>query len=350
MKKIIGKYGIGLLSAMLLCIGLISCRDENNEQQISLSAPEIQSISASLNEDGQPSDLSPAAFGYAGNTYVIQGSGFSTLQKISFNGKEAVFNPNLVTDNTIFVTIHQDTPYADASNKVQIVTKYGQTEYDFVVAPPAPVFDSYNSINPQTGDLITLYGNYFLDPVVKIGEQEVEVVSSTLTEIKARVPADAMHKLVSVTTMSGTATAPQAIGSALYDDALQGDAGHWTWSGNAIVTDHQDDAAQGVQSMKIAMGGWDGADFKFTPRDVTPYKAFRIRIKSMTDNPDAKLVLVFGGWAYQITKSVGSDWTSIEIPFSEIGNPTTFDQITFQEAGNFGGNTLLIDDMGFVLK
>ena len=45
------------------------------------------------------------------------------------------------------------------------------------------------------------------------------------------------------------------------------------------------------------------------------------------------------------------EYTSqLEIPFSDIGNPTTFDQITFQESGNFGGNTILIDDMGFVLK
>ena len=51
-----------------------------------------------------------------------------------------------------------------------------------------------------------------------------------------------------------------------------------------------------------------------------------------------------------VYKRQGTDWTYIEIPFSDIGNPTTFDQITFQESGNFGGNTILIDDMGFVLK
>jgi len=53
---------------------------------------------------------------------------------------------------------------------------------------------------------------------------------------------------------------------------------------------------------------------------------------------------------HQIVKKFSTEWTYIEIPFSEIGDPTTFDQLTLQESGGFGGNTILFDDMGFVLK
>jgi len=49
----------------------------------------------------------------------------------------------------------------------------------------------------------------------------------------------------------------------LYDDILQGDTGHWSWSGTPIITDYTADKFQGEKSMKIAFGGWDGADFKF---------------------------------------------------------------------------------------
>ena len=350
--KINNKNILRLIFAFTLTLLLFSCRDNNEDvnQDVTTAAPVITSISPSLDANGQPSDLSSVKMGYAGNIYVIRGSGFSTLQHIYFNDKESVFNPNLVTENTIFVTVDQDTPYSNASNKLKLVTKYGTTEYDFIIAPPAPLFTSFGSINASAGDTITLYGNYFLDPVVKVGDTEATVVSSTLTEIKVIMPANSANKYVSVTTLSGTVTAPQAVGSALYDDVLQGDAGHWTWSGAPIVTNYTEDKYQGAQSMKIPFGGWDGADFKFNSRDVSQYKAFRIRVKSTSSNAAASLKLVFGGWAYQITKTITSDWTYIEIPFSEIGNPTTFDQITFQESGGFGGNTILIDDMGFVLK
>ncbi|MNL67306.1 hypothetical protein D3C87_1918750 [compost metagenome] len=89
---------------------------------------------------------------------------------------------------------------------------------------------------------------------------------------------------------------------------------------------------------------------KFNSRDVSKYKAFRVKVRSISANTDAKITFVFGGWAYQIQKSLASTWTTIEIPFSAIGNPTTFDQLTLQESGNFGGNTILMDDMGFVIK
>lgn len=349
MKNYIRK-GFGyIVFLMLVVLTWTSCRNDDDEK-ISTSAPTIDLVSASVEQNGQPATITPTKQGYAGNTYIIQGKGFSTLQHIYFNDTESAFNPNFVTDTNIIVTINQNTPYANASNKMKLVTKYGTLEYDFVVAPPAPVFTSYTPINANAGDTITLYGNFFLNPVVKVGGVNATIISSSLTQIKAVLPANSNDKLVSVTTISGTSTASQAVGSALYDDILQGDTGHWSWSGTPIITDFTADKFQGEKSMKIVFGGWDGADFKFASRDVSKYKAFRIRLKSTVDNSDASLKLVFGGWAFQIIKKIGTDWTYIEIPFSDIGNPTTFDQITFQESGNFGGNTILIDDMGFVLK
>ena len=346
MKYLIKNYSL-IFSLLISLLFIAACEDDSD--RISFT-PEITLVSATVDENGQAVPITPTTQGYAGNTYIIQGKGFSTLQHIYFNDTESTFNPNFVTDNNIIVTINQNTPYANASNKIKLVTKYGTLEYDFVVAPPAPVFTSYDPINAKAGETITLYGNFFLNPVVKVGDATATILSSSLTEIKAVLPANSDDKRVSVTTISGTTTASQPVGSALYDDILQGDTGHWSWSSTPIITDYTADKFQGEKSMKIAFGGWDGADFKFASRDVSKYKAFRIRLKSTIDNSDASLKLVFGGWAFQIIKKIGTDWTYIEIPFSDIGNPTTFDQITFQESGSFGGNTILIDDMGFVLK
>lgn len=328
-----------------MVMGVFSSCD-NDDSSGSSGAPVITSISKSVE-----GDLVPVTVGDPKNYYIIQGTGLSTVTKIYFNDFDTYFNPTLVTDTAIFVLIDEKTPYADASNKLKLVTKQGTILYDFVVAPPTPKFDSYNSINAAEGDIVTIYGDYFLDPVVKVGTTQAEIVSSSLTEIKFKMPASSMDKYVSVTNISGTTTSEEAVGSALYDDVIQGDAGHWMWSGSDVFdTNFKDDIIQGEAAIKFVFGGWNGADMKFNSRDISKYKAFRVKVKSVSTSSDASVIFVFGGWAYQIKKPLTNKWTTIEIPFSDIGNPTTFDQLTLQESGGFGGNTILMDDMGFVLK
>ncbi len=328
-----------------MVMGVFSSCD-NDDSSGSSGAPVITSISKSVE-----GDLVPVTVGDPKNYYIIQGTGLSTVTKIYFNDFDTYFNPTLVTDTAIFVLIDEKTPYADVSNKLKLVTKQGTILYDFVVAPPTPKFDSYNSINAAEGDIVTIYGDYFLDPVVKVGTTQAEIVSSSLTEIKFKMPASSMDKYVSVTNISGTTTSEEAVGSALYDDVIQGDAGHWMWSGSDVFdTNFKDDIIQGEAAIKFVFGGWNGADMKFNSRDISKYKAFRVKVKSVSTSSDASVIFVFGGWAYQIKKPLTNKWTTIEIPFSDIGNPTTFDQLTLQESGGFGGNTILMDDMGFVLK
>ncbi|WKL43722.1 IPT/TIG domain-containing protein [Flavobacterium sp. ZE23DGlu08] len=346
MKKLKIKYLLSFLMIASIFSVLSSCsNDDNNGSASSVLA--IESVSKS-----EAGDLVATDFGFANNVYIIKGSGFSSVQKIYFNDTDTYFNPTLVTDTAIFVTIDINTPYANASNELKIVTKTGSITYPFVVAPPAPVLlYGFTPINAAEGDVVTIYGNFFLEPVVTFGTTATPVISSSLTEIKVKVPANSNSKYVTVTTISGSATSTSAVGSALYDDALQGDTGHWMWNGaDTFDTNFTSDKAQGLKSIKFIFGGWNGADMKFASRDVSKYKAFRVRVKSISTNADASIKFVFGGWAYQITKPFSTDWTYIEIPFSEIGNPTTFDQLTLQESGGFGGNTILMDDMGFVLK
>ncbi len=347
MKNIKIKFLLPLFAMTVMVLGLFSaCSNDDSASGGSSGAPSITSVAKAVE-----GDLVPVKVGDPKNYYIISGTGLSTVTKIYFNDFDTYFNPTLVTNTAIFVLIDEKTPYANSSNKLKVVTKQGTILYDFVVAPPTPKFDSFNSINAAAGDVVTVYGDYFLNPTVKVGTSDVPVISSTLTEIKFKMPANAIDKYVTVTNISGSTTSEEAIGSALYDDALQGDAGHWMWSGSdTFDTGFKDDKVQGETSIKFIFGGWNGADMKFNSRDVSKYKAFRVKVKSVSTNTAASVVFVFGGWAYQIKKTITNKWTTIEIPFSDIGNPTTFDQLTLQESGNFGGNTILMDDMGFVLK
>ena len=344
---------VSLAAFLALTISLFftSCSSDDSAA-VYTGAPVIESVMPSgYNLDGSLKPLVPTTLVDPKNYYVIHGKGLLNTTKVYFNDFDTYFKPVFVTDTDIIILVDEKTPYANASNQLKVVTTNGTAVFDLTVAPPIPTFNWFNSINAAEGDVVTINGDYFLNPVVKVGTQNATIISSTLTEIKFKMPANALDKYVSVANISGVTASAVAVGSALYDDVLQGDAGHWMWNGSDVFdTNYKTDKTQGDSSIRFVFAGWGGADMKFNSRDVSKYKAFRVKVRSISANTDAKITFVFGGWAYQVQKSIASTWTTIEIPFSAIGNPTTFDQLTLQESGNFGGNTILMDDMGFVLK
>lgn len=336
-----------MLLAGASCSLLVACTEEESKPRGAKIPPVIESVSAAQQEV-----LTPTTVGYADNMYVIQGKGFATVQKIFFNDTDTSFNPALVTDTAIFVTIDRDTPYADASNKLRIETLYGTAEFDFVVAPPAPGLDSFNPINASTGETVTIYGSFFLDPVVTFGDIPATVISNSLTEIQVTVPDGANHQYVTVTTISGSDTSIEAVGTAVYDDVYYNlnSATSSLWNGNDVWDPNwTEDSFQGQKAIKLQLGGWNGIDMRFSvPVDLTPYKALRIAVKASAVG--TVKYLFNDNWAITPNMPVTTEWTVIEILFSEMGNPATFTGITFQESGNFGGNTVLMDDIGFVLN
>ena len=131
MKNFINKTFKYFIFLLAVTVVWTACRNDDDEK-ISTSAPTINLVAASVDENGQPTDLSSITVGYANNVYIIKGTGFATLQHVYFNDYESYFNPNLVTDNTIIVTINEKTPYANVNNKLKLVTKFGTVEYDLL--------------------------------------------------------------------------------------------------------------------------------------------------------------------------------------------------------------------------
>ena len=351
MKNFKIKYLFQFLLLTSIVTSFISCSDDDNSSQG--TAPVIESVSAAVDIDGNPVELTPTTIGYADNVYIIQGSGFKTVQKVFFNDTDTYFNPTLVTDNTIIVTIDRDTPYANASNELRVETLNGIATFDFVVAPPAPLVTSFNSINANDGDTITIYGSFFLDPTVTFGTTPATVVSNTLTEIEVIVPAGSFHKYVTVTTISGSSTSSQAVGTAIYDDVaasfVENYLGPWDGSGFVPNTEFK---VQGESSIEANYSGYTG--FKFPMYGASPsttgYRGIRVSLRSTKETGKFKVVLNNN---YGAGKEVSftNQWTTFVIPFSELGGaPATINEIVFQEFNNGGGDKLYIDDVGFVLN
>lgn len=339
------------MSWMLSLMFFSSCSNDDSASA-GTGAPVIESVSRSgYDEDGNIFPSTPVSKGDPKNYYVIHGKGFLSTTKVYFNDFDTYFRPTFVTDTDIIVLIDENTPYAGASNQLKVVTKNGTAVYDFMIAPPVPTFSGFSSVNCAEGDEVIIKGKYFLNPVVTLAETETEpavpvtIVSSTLEQIVIKIPANANFRKLAVTNISGTATSLEAIGTALYDDQLYGMQWGGPWAGKGVNFEYDEDSYQGEKSWQWVFGAWDGGNWGFNV-DMTPYKALRIAVKGLKNGQVN--FNVNGGANYVIP--VTPTWVYMEIPLSSLGNPSSVTMLTFQESNNDGGNTVLFDDIGFVLK
>lgn len=357
MKNIKNRMLLKLYFLASISILLFTTSCSNDSGDSSTGKIEVTGITKSVVDDplvdGDREVDVPTDIINAGNYYIVRGSGFSTLKSISFNGLESYFNPTFVTDNAIVVLVDEKTPYYNEMDEMKIVTNIGTLKYKVAVRPPSPNIKGF-PINPKPGDIITITGEYFLRPVVNFGEAAVEVISSTLTEIKVKVPNDIQYKSLSVTNVSGTTVASQSLGSAIYDDAytsLASNNGLWRPETNHYDIAYDKDTAQGSKCINWTSGpDWDGLWISIDKSkvDMSRYKGIRIRIKG--EKAGSVTAIVNGNWGATASLKFGTGWTYFEILFSGVGNPTELTEVTFQETGGFGGNNLFIDDIGLVLK
>lgn len=346
-----------LMASISILLFTTSCSNDSADSSSS-GKLEVTGISKSVVDDplveGDREVDVPTDIINAGNYYIIRGSGFATLKSISFNGLESYFNPTFVTDNAIVVLVDEKTPYYNEMDEMKIVTNRGTLSYKVAIRPPSPNIKGF-PINPNAGDIITIKGEYFLRPVVNFGTTTVEPIESSLTEIKVKVPDDFKYKYLSITNVSGTTVASQSFGSALYDDAF---TNIWGWNEfwdatNTFDFAYAKDASQGSKSIEWKSGEWDGwniaiAFWNFT--DTNKFKAVRFSIKGAKAG---KVKFFANGNAdsnFKVVEFKSDSWTYIEIPFSDVGNPDVLSKVGWQEFGGFGGNTILLDDIGLVLK
>jgi hypothetical protein len=340
MKNITTKVILSILAVFTIFISIVSCSDDD---QAGGGNPSVENVSKAYND-------SLVEQGYAGEMYIIRGKGFTGTQKIYFNDIDTYFNSTLITDDVIFVTINRNTPYENASNELKIVTKTGSVIYPFVVAPPAPGVDGFQPVNAAAGDIVTIKGSFFLDPVVKFGDIPATVISSTLTEIKVQLPEGAEHTHAVVSTISGTTKSWEAVGTAIYDDAW-----YFGWSDEGANVSYITDplTPQGQIYLKSENGAWSGNQFhdvNWSTLDITGYEGIRFYIKGEAAGRAA--IILNGNWADDQSKiiNVTTEWTKVELPWSSWPFAITGLQTFVIKEFEGTGNVYHIDSFGFTLN
>jgi len=338
MKNLNIKHLFGLLAVASIAL-FSACSEDDSSGG---GQPVIESVSLAQND-------SLVEQGYADNMYIIRGRGFTGTEKIYFNETDTYFNSTLVTDEVIFVTIDRNTPYENAPDELKVVTPEGTAVYHFVVAPPAPFVRSFQPVNAADGEQITIYGSFFLDPTVTVGGNQAQIVSSSLTEIVAILPAGSQLKTVTVSTISGESEWGTAVGTAIYDDAFYAPWDIEPWNNHTYVTDAEK-AYQGVKFIKKTINGWDNIQGNWAWNDqLSQYTGIHFWVRS--DDEGAKLVPIINGngWG-DASKAViiNKEWTEYRYTWEQLGNPAALQNITFQEFTGSAHN-YYFDNFGYTV-
>jgi hypothetical protein len=377
------------LMSILLITAIASCK---KEQQGGKGAPTITRVRYLSKTDTIPDVVhrvtldssstydearivpfdSTATAGRLGTQYAIVGTNLLTTRTVSFNGVAVYFNPALLTDNTIIVSIPSNTstvriPFgAGQSNKLTVTTNYGQVDYDFPIMQPAAVITGFEASTGPDGDVVTISGSVFTGvTAVTFDDTPATIIGTpTDTEIKVKVPAGVSQAFIYVTTPGGVAKSPLAYGFkyVIFDELLN-PAHEWNkwggWGTSLQELPSTERPKGGTNSFKISYNDAYGA-IQLHPNIAFPlpngYASLKLSIFGGTNATATSVVAVYlksdngvdptDAQKVKLTLVPGA-YNSYQIPLSNFGNnPANINELVIQNYGT-ANLTIYVDDIGF---
>lgn len=199
--KYLYKACLGVLLAAGMLLSFQSCNEDDMD-----GAPTITNVRLL---DPEKADSSVTA-ALPGTLIVVQGQNLGSVLKVYFNDFEASFNSALGSNSNIIVNIPPNAPTkaveAGVSNKIKVLTKGGEATYDFVLTSPMPVISGLYSEFVKANGTVVINGDYFYNiKSVKLGTTSLQILSSSVKQITAKMPATGLIDVISVEGEFGTA-------------------------------------------------------------------------------------------------------------------------------------------------
>jgi hypothetical protein len=383
MKKILHKSNFYWLLPVIMMFVIASCKKDNNAKG-GTGVPTVEKVRLLSKSDTIPdvehrynldssnyyADIrtvpfdSTVAAGRLNNQYAIIGTNLASTTSVQFNGVTAYFNPALLTDKSIIVSIPNTVPFI-GSNKLTVTTTHGTVDFNFPIVQPPPTITSFTPLAAGAGDIVTITGTVFDGlSAVKFDDVPAEIVGTpTKTEIKVKVPAGIVQAYIYVTTPGGTTKSPASFGFkyVIYDDALA-----FGWGGNGggydgyssvrkyNSTEHPKRGANAIEvtvdngygALQLGYGGatLDAKKAGFAALKLSIYGGANFkagdRVQVVVNN-------AYGhAFAIEVKPGVYTDYT---IPLSALGDDIgPLSEITFQTLGVAAPATFYVDDLGFI--
>ena len=200
------RYIKSIMLMAAVALGFSSCEDYPDAFVLADGQPTVQYVRYADRDV-----LIEQAF--MGEVVCFVGENLCSVRELYFNDQRAVLNTSFMTENTLVAAVPGNLPKVK-TDKVYMITKGLDTlAYDFKVLLPAPVIKSMSCEFQQPGTDVTVYGNYFAEPMSLVfedgnGAEVTSFKSVSMTEVTFTIPADAKPGKIKVTTESGVARSP----------------------------------------------------------------------------------------------------------------------------------------------
>ena len=329
-----------LLTMLIAVMGIVTSCDKDNDQPNN-GEPRIKYVRVT-----EPTSSDSLLVGAGqGVLIAIVGENLQDAVEIWFNDQPAKLTPTYITSTSILLRVPSQIPI-DVSNKMKIVFGNGKTLlYDFEVQISKPAVNSMISEFVNEGDVATIRGDFFYEPltITFTGGVEGEKVSFEDKMIQVKVPAGAQPGPVTVKTNFGETKS----NFWFRDDRntfIDSDPYEGWWNSSYVVSNPGPDDPQKISGnylrFKKAIGAWswnelaggpatampvhsknipDAAilkpedyNLKFEVNTVKPYSSnlLKINVALLAEDNDA--------YKWNPPYDTKGQWQTVVIPFEEV--------------------------------
>ncbi|MHA6247456.1 glycan-binding surface protein [Pontibacter sp. CAU 1760] len=284
-----------------------------------------------------------------GNMVAIMGQNLGKARELWFNDQQAVLTPTFITNTTIISRVPTNIPN-NITNQMKIIFANGDSLlHDFVVDISEPVITRMQSEYVNTGEVATISGNFFYEPVkvTFTGGVEGEVVTLEDNLIEVRVPEGAQPGPITVTTNFGETESDFWFRDnrniiASFDGGLAGlwhgpdyikasdadisningkfirikrDLGAWAWFEMYVGTSTSDAAKETKNIPAAALANPGDYELKFEINTLAPLTGAEIKMYMGANMPDER-----GSTNYTWKPNVDTKgkWETVSIPFENF--------------------------------
>lgn len=129
-----------------------------------------------------------------GAKICLMGQNLGDVQEVWFNNIQAKLNPTMITTFSLIVDVPTEIPETESvTDLITLRTSDGnEATFPFHVVVPAPIIESMSCEYAKPGDVVTLTGNFFVDPEVYFPgvdtPAEIDEKNSSVTQLTVTVP------------------------------------------------------------------------------------------------------------------------------------------------------------------
>jgi hypothetical protein len=300
----------------LLLVGMLfpACEDDDNTGgPITISKVYLQDASSSVPDR-------EVTFARLGQLLRIEGSGFTGLKNVYINGYSTYFNPVLVSDNSMLVSLSRETPTVDADpelrNTIRMANDNYETTFDFEIRAEAPEITRISNTLPLAGETITVYGSGLVEVSKVVFPGDIEVTDGIVSDeegefFRVPVPADVSDEGGSlfIECANGGAYSPAYFNfkaGIILDFDGNGAQGYWGWSETGSMINADDLESESIGTGNVSQGNY------------VPHRPARISSFPAAKNRNSEVWTAGNGvddWRGQLTSYIPATTPLDEVAF-----------------------------------